>query len=460
MSHHSLAILLGLVLTALLAAPRPARAQTSALLAGAAQTDALTLTIEDTVSRARAQAPRIAEARAREAAAAAVEAGRVAQGGPILTASSGYLRTNHVPEFGVPQVDGSFRVIFPDLPNNYRARGELTVPVFTGGRIDALVSAAKADGRAAGADRLVVEADVTLDVTRAYWTLVFARASVGVLTEALSRADAAVRDVGARVDTGLLPPNDLLSARAQRARQQVRLIQAQQDASIAEADLGRLIGARPGQAIVPASAVDRPTPGVDALVSAAAPALLERAATGRAERAALTARRASFEASADAAQAARRPQVAALAAVEPARPNARFVPRTDAWNTSWDLGVTVTWQIWDHGRARADRAAALAQASALGYRLADFDAGLGVEVRQRLLDLGSNRAALAASSEAVEAATEARRVVDERFAVGVATSTEVLDAQLALVEAELERTRIQAALRLGEARLLRTVGGR
>jgi len=42
----------------------------------------------------------------------------------------------------------------------------------------------------------------------------------------------------------------------------------------------------------------------------------------------------------------------------------------------------------------------------------------------------------------------------------VVTSTEVLDAEVALLEAELERTRLQAGLRLTEARLLRAVGDR
>jgi len=65
---------------------------------------------------------------------------------------------------------------------------------------------------------------------------------------------------------------------------------------------------------------------------------------------------------------------------------------------------------------------------------------------------------IAASAEAVAAATEARRVVAERFSVGVATSTEMLDSDVLLLEAELEQTRLQAALRVGEARLLRTVG--
>jgi outer membrane protein TolC len=49
--------------------------------------------------------------------------------------------------------------------------------------------------------------------------------------------------------------------------------------------------------------------------------------------------------------------------------------------------------------------------------------------------------------------------VQERFNAGVATSTDLLEAEVAQLEAELERTRLAASLRLGEARLLRSIGG-
>jgi outer membrane protein TolC len=222
--------------------------------------------------------------------------------------------------------------------------------------------------------------------------------------------------------------------------------------------LARLIGSDLGQPIDPTTPATAPTAAASALLSQPIQALVARAAAQRPERQALVAREASTRASAQAAGAATRPQVAALAGIEPARPNARFVPRADTWNTSWDLGVNVTWSVFDSGRARAQEAAALAQAQAIHDELQDFDRGVEVEVRQRLLDIEAARASLDAAGEAVSAAAEARRVVGERFAVGVATSTDVLTADVALLQAQLDRTRWSTALRTAEARLLRTVG--
>ncbi|MCC7185420.1 MAG: TolC family protein, partial [Acidobacteria bacterium] len=100
-----------------------------------------------------------------------------------------------------------------------------------------------------------------------------------------------------------------------------------------------------------------------------------------------------------------------------------------------------------------------AQADVVTHRQREFESRLEVEVAQRLLDLESGRAAVDASAEAVDAAVEVHRVMRERYDAGVATSTEVLDAHIAWLEATLERTRLLAALRAAESRLQRTLGG-
>src|SRR5204863_8804765 len=142
---------------------------------------ATALSLDEAITRAVAQAPRVAEARAKESAATAAIAARTALGSPTVTATTGFLRTNHVDQFGVPQPNGTFRVLFPDIPANYRARAEVDLPIYTAGRVSAVVDAARADERAAQADARSVEQDVRLDVTRAYWALVTARETVKVL---------------------------------------------------------------------------------------------------------------------------------------------------------------------------------------------------------------------------------------------------------------------------------------
>jgi outer membrane protein TolC len=447
------------VLTTTVSALACAALAATASAQNATQPAPLQLSIGEAITRGLEQSPRVAEARAKETGAAAAVTARKVQKQPDVTALASYQRTNHVEDFGVRQPDGSTLVIFPDVPNNYRVRAQVTVPIYTGGRVDAQVRSAEREELAVTADREAVEDEVTLDLTRAYWGLVTSRERVAVLEQALARADAVVNDVRARLDAGVVPPNELLSAQAQRARQSVQLIQARRDAVMAEVTLGRLLGLPPDTPITPTTPVSQPTQGAADLIAQPVPTLVARAREIRPERRGLLQRQDSYQISAEASLANLKPRFDALASVEPSRPNTRFVPRTDEWRLGWDIGGTLSWPLWDGGRARAASAQALAQAEAVTHRIREFDAALSIDVRQRVLDVEASRAALDASDQAVAAAAEARRVVEERFSVGVATSTEVLDAQLKLVEAELERTQLLAGLRVDEARLVRAVGG-
>ena len=76
-----------------------------------------------------------------------------------------------------------------------------------------------------------------------------------------------------------------------------------------------------------------------------------------------------------------------------------------------------------------------------------------------MLDLDSSQRGGRAPPTTASAAPPKRAAcVGERFAAGVATSTDVLDAQVALLQAELDRTRALASVRLAEARLRAGVG--
>ncbi len=120
--------------------------------------------------------------------------------------------------------------------------------------------------------------------------------------------------------------------------------------------------------------------------------------------------------------------------------------------------MNVNWLLFDSGRTKAQVAEAAAATAAIRERMAEFDSVVAADVRQRLLELDSSRALLKAASDAVSSAADARRVVADRFGSGVATSTDVIVAQAALLESELGRTRALAGVKLAEARLDRAIG--
>jgi outer membrane protein TolC len=345
--------------------------------------------------------------------------------------------------------------VYPDIPGNYRTRLDVVWPLYTGGRAESLAHAARAEAAAAGRDLAAVEAELRFDTTRAYWSAVTAAESMRVLEQALERTDAHLQDLRARLDAGLIPPNEVLTAEAQRSRQEVQVIESRHASELALAELRRLSNLAPDARVRLATPLNAP-----AALAADLDAQIAAAKASRPERAALVDRLEAAAARIAAAGASARPSVAVAGGVDYGRPNARIFPRSDRWQDSWDVSVNASWSLWDGGRRGAETGEAVAAERALRARLDEFDSLVALEVRQRRLDLEAGIASAGAAAHGVRSAAEARRVVDERFAAGVATSTDMLDAQVALLQAELDRTRALAAARIAEARLARAVGAK
>ena len=230
-------------------------------------------------------------------------------------------------------------------------------------------------------------------------------------------------------------------------------IQVRAARDVTAAELARLVGLPPGAAIEPAAALEPPAPETLAI-----DALIETARGRRADRAALLKRAEAAGERARAAVAGTKPALSAAGGFDYASPNPRIFPREERWRTSWDVSLNASWQLFDGGKVHADVAEAAALARAARARLADLDAALDLEIRQRATELDSSRAAISAADAAVRSATEARRVIGDRFRAGVATSTDVVDAQLALLQAELDRTQAVTNARIARARLDRALG--
>ena len=413
------------------------------------------LSLNEAITRGLEQSHRLAEIKAREEGArASAELAALAKK-PTFNANASYSRTNHVTEFSFPQPNGTRLVVYPDIPDNFMSRISFHWPIFTSGRTDALERAAEAEASAIASDIQAARADLRLEIARAYWAAVTARATLRVLEESAARVEAQVKDARQRFAVGLIPPNEVSSLEAQRARERAQLIEASNLLESALVDLRRLVGA-PAEAVVePMDSIDQPSlAGQEAVGDVVSEALRDRP-----ELKALESRVAAAAARQSAAASLTKPTINLTGGVDYANPNPRVFPRKGEWQESWDVGINVNWNFFDFGRSKAQQAEAAAAIKATRERMAEIESLVSADVRQRLMDRASARAMVEASQAAVTSAMEARRVVGDRFAAGVATSTDVIVTQVAQLEVELARTRAFANLRLAEARLERSLGG-
>ena len=134
------------------------------------------------------------------------------------------------------------------------------------------------------------------------------------------------------------------------------------------------------------------------------------------------------EASVDAAEAQRRPVLSASARRSGTSGTGRLVARA-----IWNAGLTLSWQLYDGGRARLPRSGSRAPTCA-GV-IAQRDAllvSLTSQLDAARSQIVANRANVIASTEAVTAARAQLQLADARYTQGLGSQIELADAQSAV----------------------------
>lgn len=411
------------------------------------------LTLDDAIARARANSPRLESFLALTRAASENVRGAEAGQRPDLDVQAAYSRNSNVPELILTSPGAPPRVIFPNLPSQWRTHVGASLPLYTGGRVQSQVNAAREAEGASIADRAAAENDLVAETHIAFVNVLVARETSRVLREAIASYEAHLKDSRARQDVGLAASHEVLAVTVERERAELGRVLADNASAVATANLLRLVGLPPGTEVE----LDSAPMGV-----AATPASLDdqvkRASEGRPELEALRARIRSLEAASRVALSSSRPQAGLQAGFDFSNPNPRILPLSGEWKDSWSIGLNVSWKVLDGGRSSASAAQSQAQADALRAQLRDLESRIRLDVTTRRLELESALAGKAVALRGIEAARDAVRVAKDRYREGVLSSSELLDAETRLLRAELEATQTEAQIQTALANLTRAVG--
>jgi len=411
------------------------------------------LTLAEAVERARGNSPRLEQLRALHRAADADLRGARAGRLPVVDLAASYARSSNVPELVLALPGSAPQTVFPNIPNSYRARVGLAQPLYTGGRVSGAIEAARHELTATARDVDGGASDLVLETVTAYWDLVNARENARVLAESIVSYEADLKQVRDRFSVGMAARNDVLNVQVERDQAELSRLEAENNVGIANENLVRLLGLDPASRVEPVEPVEAPPLPEEAVEGLVAKALLARP-----EIAGLRARADAAEAGVKVARSDRLPQASLTAGYDYARPNTRILPLTDTWNDSWSLGVSVSLQAFDGGRANAAVARARAEAEAARQKLADRERRVRLDVTASALDLKTRRAAVQVAERNLEAARENVRVSQDRYREGLIPSSELLDAESRLLQSGLARTRTATQLQQARASLDRAVG--
>lgn len=375
---------------------------------------------------------------------------------PTLKASAAYSRLSDVPDFSIT-IPSSPRPLSMTLseavPNSYQSKLTLQQPLFLGNRLTSQYTAQQHGADASRQELLAEQLELALAVRTAYWALYQARESKRVVEDNVRQVESHLRDMDNLVAQGMATDNDRLKVKLQLSNARLMLIDAATAARVAEIGLNNACG-RPLDA--PAELASQPDTAGSGEVELGP--LLERAAASRPELQAIRDRVAAGGAGVGMARAGWYPQLFGVANYSVARPNQRIFPARDRFDGTWDMGVMLSLDVWNWGATRHQVRQARAQLAQAEDALSLARDAVLAEVRIAWLDLGKCREKIAVTADGVDQARENFRTTDERFKNGLATNSDLLDAENLLLLARLNHTRALVERQIAEARLDKAVG--
>jgi outer membrane protein len=398
------------------------------------------------ISRARAE---VAEAKAGEAGAALL---------PSVKFEGSYRRLSDVDPFAVtlPNVPTPV-TIAPTVLDNTTLRATLQQPLFTGFRLGSAARGAAFLADAARADRGADAGDVTVTVLSAYWGFYQTMENERAASENVARLESVERDTRQLLAAGLATRNDLLRVQVQLSSARLQRIDAANDAATARMTLNTVLG-------LPVDSDTRlsstPTGGASgpAVPPGSADELVTQAFHERPELRALEARVDAADAGVTAARGGWWPQLFLNGNVYYSRPNARYQPTRDEFKATWDIGVVLQFDVWNWNTTGHQVDQARAQLEQVRQQLSVVRDNTALDVRRQHLAVVRADERVAVARLGIEQADENARMAQDRFRQGLATSTDVLDAGVGLLNARTTYTATLVERELAVARLRRAVG--
>lgn len=287
-------------------------------------------------------------------------------------------------------------------------------------------------------------------ITEAYWAVTFAKENLRVQQKGVELADALLREAEARVRAGVLPPVAVLEARAEKARREERVIEAENGLAIARSDLRLTLNLNPERTFLPRKIEPAEAPSVVPVpvepVRSRETALTRRpevlAADLNVQNQALQLRYAENQLLPRLDLKAGAGLTGLAGDLKPGQTNpfpGNYGTAVDRLGSgdfyNYSVGIVLQFPL-GNGQARGNFARTRIELDQAKARLRDLVSQVTLDVEKALADVETNFKRIQSTRQARELAEENLRGQEKRFAVGLVTQKDVIDFQSRFLEAQ------------------------
>ncbi|HEY5060730.1 MAG TPA: TolC family protein [Gemmatimonadaceae bacterium] len=321
--------------------------------------------------------------------------------------------------------------------------------LFAGGRIAAQNAAADAQLRSANIEVAAQRAQVSLDVTQAYYDAMLADQLVTIADSSVAETEAVLAQTRVGRQVGNSSEYDLLRAQVTRDNQLPVRIQALATRQVAYLRLKQMLNMPLDDAVQLTTSLE--VPAGPALPGIVANAPTDTLTSDRAPVRELDESVRAQEAQVKMARAERIPALSLVSNYQRLYFPAQIFPNLSNGVNNWTVGLSTTFPLLDGGRIKGDQLiaqAGLDQARAQRDQTRQFAA---LDTRVALNDLQEAQASWDASRGTAEQAQRAYGIDQVRYREGISTQTDLSQSRLLLEQSLANRA--QAARNLAVARV-------
>lgn len=350
---------------------------------------------------------------------------------PTLRLISGYTRLSEVEPFKINFQGREFEVS-PTILNNYQIRFGLQYPIFTGFRLENNYKMMELNEKATQEDYQSERTKVIYDVKSLYWSIKNLELSLQSIKENIRQVQAHLQDIENFFKNGLVTENEVLKVKVQLSNLELTKVDLENAIRLNKINLCILLGL---PTLTNLELISQPE--FKETEYSDLNKLLETAYKQRHELIALSLRKEASEKAISIAKSGWLPQISFSANYQYNRPNQRLMPAQDKFYGTWDIGFTISYDIWNWMTTKYQTQQAeesFRQAELSYHQLKD---AINLEVTQNYFLFQKTKEKIKVAKQNLQQAEENYRVTNEKFKSGLVPSSELLDAEVSLLNAKI-----------------------
>ncbi|MCW8811093.1 MAG: TolC family protein [Ignavibacteriaceae bacterium] len=372
---------------------------------------------------------------------------------PKLSLSAGYtyMNLNNPSELGIGPAP--IKIINPFY--TYGMQLSIQQPIFTGFQLSSSRSAAKNTYEAISFEHQKNINNKALEIYSAYWNLFKAKKQYELMEEYLASLNDNLKQTKDFLDNGLATMNDYLKIKVQVSNTEVSLIDAKNNFEIAKASLNKALGIPLNQ---PTEIETSFTAVQDEMLNYQD--LLSSAMNNREELKSLDYKVKAGEDKVTAANSGWWPKIYASGNFFLYNANAKTFSIENERLQLWFAGLSLSWDLWNWGYTSAKSSQAEEEVLQSKESLELLKDQIELEVYNAFLKLHSEKQKTDVGKLSMESAEENLRLTKEKYDYNLATSNDLIDAEVELLDAKTKLAFANAEYELAKVKLELAVGNK